>query len=182
MYIIGHIQGAPQNLPLVIFYYICIKPNSFKSSSSQIGGHRDKANSCSKSVTKPSTTKTSSESSVKDVVLSNNLTLYQDPEADEVPLEAENNETNTANADDDQPVLIQKQGARKRGGAARKKVPQPLNTVTNTIMKTSTTKATKQPLIYETDGGSKRLRANKSRVKQPSLRYDIIIIIILTKL
>ena len=157
--------------------------NSFKSSSSQIGGHRDKANSCSKSVTKPSTTKTSSESSVKDVVLSNNLTLYQDPEADEVPLEAENNETDTANADDDQPVLIQKQGARKRGGAARKKVPQPLNTVTNTIMKTSTTKATKQPLIYETDGGSKRLRANISRVKQPSLRYNIIIIIIIpTKL
>ena len=145
--------------------------NSFKSS--QIG-HKEKGKSCSKSATKSSATITLSES-VKDE-RSNNVTLYQDPETDVVPLESENGTmmpTDTANTD--------QQAIPNKGETNDKKLPtyknskkknqKPLNTVTNTLLKTSTAKATKQPLIYETDGGSKRLRANKAREKQPSRYY-----------
>jgi hypothetical protein len=101
--------------------------------------------------------------------------LYQDPEIDEVPLESEN-ET-TVQTDTDQQAIPNKGETNDKKRVtyknSKKKNQQPLNTVTNTIMKTSTAKATKQPLIYETDGGSKRLRANKAREKQPSRYYSI---------
>ena len=154
--------------------------NSFKSSS-QIG-HKNKEKSCSKSATKSSATITPSES-VKDVVLSSNLTLYQDPETDEVPLESEIEttvqKTDTSANTEDQQAILNKGGEtndKKRGATyknSKKKNPQPLDTVTNTILKTSTAKATKQPLIYETDGGSKRLRANRAKEEQQPSRYYI---------